>query len=351
MKRSKRIKVSKKRYIGISDPCFVIAEAGVNHNKSLVLAKKLVDAAKYAGADAVKFQTFKSENLVTFNSSTAKHQKKKGKKETQLEFLKSLELSYQSFKELKKYCDKKGIIFLSAPHTEDAIDFLEPLVPLYKIGSGDLNNYSFLMKVAEKKKPIILSTGMGDLKEIKSALSVLKKAKNNRIIILHCTTSYPCPIDKVNLRAMETLRREFGLMVGYSDHTLTTTIPQLAAALGAKVIEKHFTLNKNMIGPDHKSSLEPKELKTAIKLIREAEKAMGDGIKKPYSSEQVIKKIVRKSIVAKKDIIKGLRITKDMLDVKRPGTGIEPKYLNKIIGKFAKKNIKKDELISWKNIY
>ena len=341
----KKIKIGNK-IIREGNPCFIIAEAGVNHNGDIKLAKKLVDVAKEAGADAVKFQTFKAENVVTENAAMASYQKRNiKKKETQQEMLKEIELDYKDFIRLKKYCDKKKIIFLSTPHSEDAIDFLEDLVPVYKVGSGDLTNLPFLEKIAKKKKPIILSTGMATLSEVKEAVRTIKRAKNNKIILLHCTTNYPCSLEEVNLRAMLTLKKEFNLPVGYSDHTLGILVPVMAVTMGARVLEKHFTLDKHLPGPDHKASLEPDELKEMIKTIRNVEKTLGNGIKKPTRSEEKIKKVARKSIVAKVDIPKGVKITKDMLDIKRPGTGIEPKYLKRIIGRKSKKNIKKDELI------
>ena len=339
------------RVIGEGHPLFIIAEAGVNHNGDVGLAKKLIDGAKEAGADAVKFQTFKAENVVTENAGMAKYQKRNtGKSQTQLGMIKKLELKYKDFIKLKKYCDKKKIIFLSTPHTEDAVDFLEPLVPAYKIGSGDLTNLPFLKKIAKKKKPIILSTGMATLAEVREAVKTIKKAGNNKIILLHCTTNYPCPLEEVNLRAMQTLKQEFNLPVGYSDHTLGITISIMAVAMGANAIEKHFTLNRNLPGPDHKASLEPDELRNMVIAIRNVEKALGNGIKKLTKSEEEIKKVARKSIVAKVDIPAGTKITKEMLIIKRPGTGIEPRYLNKLIGKIAKKEIKKDTLIKFKDL-
>ena len=331
--------------------CFIIAEAGVNHNGSLDLAKKLVDAAKNAGADAVKFQTFKSENLVTKTAKAADYQKANtGKNETQMEMLKKLELKENEFEELKKYCDSQKVIFLSSPHTEDAIKFLKPLVKIYKIGSGDLTNLPFLSIIAKNKKPIILSTGMSDLQEVSNAINVIKKAGNQNIYLLHCTTSYPCKFEDVNIKAMITLKNKFNLPVGYSDHTPGTEVAVAAVALGAKIIEKHITLDDNMSGPDHSASLNPEEFKQMVFEIRNIEKSMGDGIKKPTKSELSIGKLVRKSLVAKDDIIKGETIKKDMLIIKRPGTGIDPKYFNKVIGKKAKKNIKADEVISWSKL-
>jgi len=342
------INMVKNNSIKIKKPCFIIAEAGVNHNGSLKLAKKLINKAGEIGVDAIKFQTFKSEDLVIEKSKMADYQKKNiGKNESQLEMLKKLELSEKEFIELKKYCDRKKIIFLSTPHTEKAIDFLEPLVPVYKIASGDLTNLPFLEKVAKKQKPIILSTGMADLKEIEEVIEIIKKNKNNKIFLLHCTTDYPCPTEEVNLRAILTLQQRFNLPVGYSDHTKSTLISIVAVSLGAKIIEKHFTLDKKLLGPDHKASLIPNEFRKMVKEIRIIEKAMGSGIKKPTKNEEKIKKLMRKSVVAKTDIPKGTRIQKEMIIIKRPGIGIEPKFFNKIIGKKTKKNIKKDQLISW----
>jgi len=346
----KIIKIGSKK-IGKNQPIFIIAEAGVNHNGKLSLAKKLVDIAVKAKADAVKFQTFKAENVVVKYAPMAEYQEKNiEKKESQLNMLKKLELSYNDFKKLKKYCDKKGIIFLSTPHSEDAIDFLEDLVPAYKIGSGDLTNLSFLEKVAKKRKPIILGTGMATLKEVKEALNVIYKQGNRKVIALHCTTNYPCPLEEVNLRAMLTMKKKLNCLVGYSDHTFGITVPIMAATLGACVIEKHFTLNKNLPGPDHKASLNPEELKEMVKKIREVEIILGKKEKKPTTSERKIMKLVRKSIVAKRDIQKGMKITKNMLTIKRPGTGIEPKFFKKVVGKIARRYIKKEEFISFKNL-
>jgi len=345
-----KIKINKRK-IGKGYPCFIIAEAGINHNGDIKLAEKLIDVAKDAGADAVKFQTFKSNNLVTREAKLANYQKKNIKEKTsQIEMLEKLELSYDDFVSLKKYCDKKSIIFLSTPHSEDSIDFLDSLVPAYKISSGDLTNLPFLERVAKKKKPIILSTGMATLKEIEEAIKTIRKSKNDKIILLHCTTNYPCLLEEVNLRAMTTLEKKFNILVGYSDHTLGILVPIMAVAMGACVVEKHFTLDKNLPGPDHNASLEPHELKEMIKEIRNAEKALGSGIKCPTESEKEIMKIVRKSIVAKVNIPKGVKIKRNMLIIKRPGTGIEPKNINKVIGKVAKKDIKEDTLISFDNL-
>ncbi len=331
--------------------CFIIAEAGVNHNGNLSLAKKLIDKAKEAGVDAVKFQTFKAENIVTPKAEQAKYQTKNiGKKESQYAMLKRLELSYSDFKKLKEYCDKKGIIFLSTPHSsKEDVDLVAKLCPLIKVGSGDLTNLPILEYIAKKHLPIILSTGMADLGEVKEAVKIILPI-NKKLILLHCTTNYPTPFNEVNLKAMLTMEKEFNLLVGYSDHTEGIDISLAAVAMGACVIEKHFTLNKNMPGPDHKASLEPQELKAMVQGIRNIQKAMGNGIKSPNSGEIEVAKVARKSIIAAKNIRRGNIIEESMLIIKRPGTGIMPKYFKKIIGRVAKCDIKKDELINWRMI-
>jgi len=264
--------------------------------------------------------------------------------------IKKLELSYKEFIDIKKYCDKKNIIFLSTPHSYDAIDFLYPLVPAYKIASGDLNNLPFLARVARKKKPIFLSTGMSTLGEVREAVNVIKEEGNNEIVILHCTSNYPCPLGEVNLRAMETLRKKLDLPVGYSDHTQGVLIPIMAVAMGAVLIEKHFTLDKKLKGPDHKASLGPKELERMVKCIRGAEKAVGSKMKRPTKSEERLKRVVRKSIVAKIDIQEGARLSLELLAIKRSGSGISPKYIDGLVGKKAASDIKRDELITWDKI-
>ena len=339
-----------KNFIKKGKSCFIIAEAGVNHNGNLNLAKKLVDAAKRAGVDAVKFQTFKTKNLVSKNTKMANYQKKNtGKKESQFDMLKRLELRNRDFVKLKKYCDKQKIIFLSTPHTEDAVDFLNNLVPAYKVASGDLTNSPLLKKISRKKKPIILSTGMATLDEVREAVNTILPI-NKKLILLHCTTNYPCPLEEINLRAMLTLKKNFNLLVGYSDHTSGIIVPTIAVAMGATVIEKHFTLDKNLPGPDHRASLEPKELKEMVKSIRNVEKILGAEKKKPTISEKKIMRVIRKSLIAKVNITKGIIIKKNMLIAKRPGTGINPKKINRIIGRVAKKNIEQDELINWNMI-
>jgi N,N'-diacetyllegionaminate synthase len=332
--------------IGEKQPCFIIAEAGVNHNGQLYNAKKLVDAAVFAKVDAVKFQTFKAEGVVTDDVVIASYAKKNiGKNLTQLEMIKRYELSYDEFKKLKKYCDQKKILFLSTPHSFDAIDFLEDLVPVYKFGSGDLTNTPALQYAARKHKPIILGTGMATLSEVRTAIRTIHATGNHQIIALHCTTNYPCPLVEVNLRAMLTMQNTLNCLVGYSDHTIGITVPIMAATLGAVVIEKHFTLDKTMSGPDHKASLEPEELKQMVTAIRNVETTLGNYAKKPTPSEKDIIKLVRKSIVANQNIKKGAIIRKNMLAIKRPGNGLSPTKIEQILGKKTKKSILKDELI------
>jgi len=344
------IKIGNK-LIGEEEPCFIIAEAGVNHNGSVELAKKLIDAAKDAGADAVKFQTFKAENVVVKDAQKAEYQKETTGEGSQYEMIKKLELTEEGFRELADYAEKKDIMFLSSPFDKESVDLLYELdVPAFKVGSGEITNFPLLRYIAKKRKPIILSTGMSTLGEIEEALDVIRSEGVEDIILLHCVSNYPARIEDVNLRAIETLKQAFKLPVGFSDHTLGIIVPIAAVALGACVIEKHFTLDRNLPGPDHRASLEPDELKEMVKAIREVEKALGNGIKKPTKEEEKIKKVARKSIVAKVDISKGAIITEDMLDVKRPGTGIEPKYLKFIIGRKAKEDIKKDDVIRFEMI-
>ena len=339
------------KLIGNDYPTFIMAEAGVNHNGSLKLAKKLVDVAVKAGVDAVKFQTYTTENVAIENANIADYAKKSiGKSMKQCEMLKKYEFYFDDFLILKKYCDKKKIIFLSTPHSFDAIDFLDEIVPAYKIGSGDITNIPALKHAAKKGKPMILGTGMSNMNEVKAAIGAVKSVGNDKVILLHCTTNYPCELNEVNLRAMQTLQDKLGCLVGYSDHTLGTIVPVMAVSLGAVVIEKHFTIDRDLPGPDHKASLIPDELKKMVKDIRHAEKALGSFEKKPTESEIKIMNIVRKSVVANKEIKKGTKISRNMLDIKRPGIGIKPEKIDDIIGRIALKDIKKDELIKWRQV-
>ncbi len=343
-----QIKIGK-RTVGPQGPCFIIAEAGVNHNGDTTLAKKLVDVAVEAGADAVKFQTFKTENVVTPNAEKAEYQKTTtGAAESQYEMIKKLELSEDDFWELSEYAEDAGIIFLSTPFDEESVDLLDLIeVPAFKISSGEITNFPLLKKVAQKSKPIILSTGMTTLGEVEEALNYLKKHGAEEIVLLHCTTSYPAPITSVNLRAMETLRCAFQVPVGYSDHTEGMTIPIAAAAMGACVIEKHFTLDRTLPGPDHQASLEPLELATMVKAVRDVELARGNGMKSPTKEEEAIKRVARRSIIAKRDICIGDVLTEEDLAIKRPGTGVEPRYFDSVVRKKARVTIQKDQVIQW----
>ena len=339
------------RIIGEGYPCFIIAEAGVNHNGKISLAKKMIDAAKNADADAVKFQLFSAERIVTKAASKAEYQRKSTGSGTQYEMLKKLELSGRDFEELSSYAEKRNIIFLVSVFDEEGVDFAERLnVPAFKIPSGEITNLPLLEYIGRKGKPVILSTGMSTLEEVREAVNAIMGGGTDSIALLHCVSNYPAKPEEVNLRAIETLRCTFGLPVGLSDHTIGITIPIAAVALGATIIEKHFTLSRKLPGPDHAASLEPDEFREMVRRIVEVEKAMGDGIKRPTKSEELIKKKIRKSIVARVHIPKGTVITRQMLSIKRPGTGLAPKYLEKVIGKKAKKDIKADELITFEKL-
>lgn len=348
MTMQQQIKIGK-NIIGPRNPCFIIAEAGVNHNGNIALAKKLIDAAVEAGADAVKFQTFKTENVVTLTAEKAEYQKDTtGMGESQYEMIKKLELSEDDFRDLSEYAKKAGIIFLSTPFDEESVDLLDQIgVPAFKVPSGEITNFPLLKKVAQKSRPVILSTGMATLGEVEEALNYLAMHGAKEIILLHCTTSYPAPVESVNLRAMETLRCAFQVPVGYSDHTEGITIPIAAASMDACVIEKHFTLDRTLPGPDHRASLEPQELAAMVKGVRDVERARGNGIKAPNEVEEAIKMVARKSIVARRDINVGDVLTGEDLAIKRPGTGIEPKYFDSILQKKARVLIQKDQIIQW----
>ena len=325
---------------------YIIAEAGVNHNGSFELACKLVDEAKKAGVDCIKFQTFKAEKLVSHSAKKAEYQKKATGDSSQQDMLKQLELSFEEFIQLKNYCDKVGIAFLSTPFDFDSLAFLDTIeMPFWKIPSGEITNYPYLVALARTGKPIVMSTGMCTMEEIREAVDVLRENGAGEIKLLHCNTEYPTPFEDVNLTAMEDIRKNFSLEVGYSDHTKGIEVPIAAAALGAAVIEKHFTLDKNMEGPDHKASLEPGELAEMVRTIRNIEKALGDGVKRPSNSEEKNKPIARKSIVAQKAIAKGETLTADNLTVKRPGEGISPMQWEKVLGTKAIRDFEPDEMI------
>ncbi len=326
----------------------IIAEAGVNHNGDIRLAKKLIDVAASAGVDYVKFQTFKAENLVSKKAEKADYQKKNtANDDTQYTMLKALELSESDHHDLIHYCQESGVKFLSTAFDLDSIEFLKDKLDFYKIPSGEITNLPYLEKVAQLNLPIVMSTGMASMNEVKDAFNTLidKGIKKESITILHCNTEYPTPMEDVNLKAMLTIGETLGVNFGYSDHTLGIEIPIAAVALGAVVIEKHFTLDKTMDGPDHKASLEPDELNAMVKAIRNIELAFGDGIKKPSSSETPNIEIARKSIVANTDIKKSELFTENNLAIKRPGNGISPMRWDEMIGLFAQKDYLKDELI------
>lgn len=327
----------------------IIAEAGVNHNGSYELAIKMVDEAKRAGADYVKFQTAKPELVISTFAPKAEYQKETtGAAESQLEMCKAIHLPLADYKPLKEYCDKVGIGFMSTPFDLVSIDVLEPLdMDYYKIPSGEITNLPYLRKIASKHRPVILSTGMCEVEEVEAALQVLELGgvKRSDIIVLHCNTEYPTPMDDVNLRAMDDLRRSLGVEVGYSDHTKGIEVPIAAVALGATVIEKHFTLDKTMEGPDHKASLEPDELKAMVDAIRNIEQALGDGHKHVSPSERKNMDIARKSIVAARDIRKGEVLTEENITTKRPGNGISPMRWDSVIGTTAIRDFGYDELI------
>ena len=327
----------------------IIAEAGVNHNGCLILAKRLIKEAKNVGADIVKFQTFKAKNTVIQSAKKANYQIKNNKKESQYSMLKKLELSFKDFKKLFDYSKKIKIEFLSTAFDIDSLIFLKKIgQKKFKIPSGEINNLPYLRKVGSFNKEIILSTGMSSLKEIKVAINILNEngTKKNKITVLQCNTEYPTPFKDVNLNSMQTIKKELNVNIGYSDHTKGYEVPIAAVAMGAKIIEKHFTLNTNLIGPDHKISLNPREFKQMVSSIRNIENSLGNIQKKLTKSEKKNIKIIRRSIVASKNIKKGEIFSSLNLTLKRPGTGITPMKWDKIIGKKAKRNFKKDSLIS-----
>ena len=325
--------------------CLIIAEVGVNHNGRLDLALKLCDAAKEAGADVVKFQTWKTENLITNNVAQADYQAKNtGKEESQFDMLKKLELSYDDFRKIKEYCDKIGIIFSSTADEPESLDFLVSLgIPFIKVGSGDIGNVSYLRYMGSKKLPIILSTGMSTLSDVDISINALREGGAEDITVLHCTTNYPCPYDDVNLKAMITLRDAFHLPIGYSDHTKGNDVAVAATSLGATIIEKHFTLDCNMEGPDHAASTEPEEFKELVNSIRLVESCLGDGVKRPTNAEKKISKVVTKRIVASQDILAGSIFTEKNIAVKRNDIGVKAKDWDLVLGRKASRNYLVDE--------
>lgn len=325
----------------------IIAEAGVNHNGSLELAKKMAEVAKEAGADIVKYQTAVPELVISRFAPKAEYQKATtGSTESQLEMVKKIHFGFDAHRELKKYCDSIGIMYLSTPFDMDSIEFLKELdMPVWKIPSGEITNLPYLERVAALKKPLIMSTGMSEIAEVKQALDVLYKNGATDVTILHCNTEYPTPLKDANVKAMLDLQKTFGTKIGYSDHTLGLEAPLASVALGAAVVEKHFTLDKNMEGPDHGASMNPEELVALVKAIRNTELILGDGVKAVTISEAKNKDIARKSIVAKDGIKKGDIFTQENLTTKRPGSGISPMKWYEVLGKTAQRDFAQDELI------
>jgi N,N'-diacetyllegionaminate synthase len=332
----------------------IIAEAGVNHNGSLDLAKKLIDAGAEASVDYVKFQTFRAEKLATRSAAKADYQKKNtGNEDNQLSMLKKLELNEDDHKALIEYCNSKSVKFLSTAFDLDSIDLLKNLgLKIGKIPSGELTNLPFLLKMASSFEELILSTGMADMEEISASIDAIVTTgfPKNKLTVLHCTTEYPAPYNEINLLAMQTLAAEFGVSIGYSDHTKGIEVPVAAVALGASVIEKHFTLDRNMEGPDHKASLDPHELKQMVQSIRNVEAALGNAKKTPGVSESRNKVIARKSIVASKNLEVGHVLTEEDLTTKRPGTGLSPMLFYTIIGKKLRKAVQEDEILTQEHL-
>ncbi|MBI4589777.1 MAG: N-acetylneuraminate synthase [Candidatus Rokubacteria bacterium] len=337
------------RIIAEGAPVFIVAEAGVNHNGDLALAKRLVDVAAEAGADGVKFQTFRSEALVSRAAPKAAYQQAAtGADEGQREMLARLELTPDQYAEIREHCARRRILFFSTPFDEASADALEALgVPLFKLPSGEITNLPLLRHVAAKGKPIILSTGMSTLAEVAEAVAAIRAAGDPPLALLHCVSAYPAPPAEMNLRAMDTLRDRFGYPVGLSDHTLGIEVAVAAVARGAVIVEKHFTLDRQLPGPDHPASLEPGELAALIRAIRSVEAALGDGEKRPMPSETDARRVARKSLVAGGPIRAGERLTPSRVRIKRPGTGISPADLPRALGRTVRRDLAADEVIDW----
>lgn len=331
---------------------YIIAEVGVNHNGDIRLAKQLIDMAKDAGADAVKFQTFKAEESTGRHAEKASYQKNNDPtQETQLEMIRKLELPFEDFAELQKYCHEKQIDFVSTPDGTESLQYLLKLnVPLIKIGSTEVTNAPFLKEIAESGKPVILSTGMSTLGEVEKALDTIYETGNLNVTLMHCTTDYPTAIENVNLNAMLTLKHAFHVPVGYSDHTLGFEAAVAAVAMGAVVIEKHITLDRDLPGPDHKASMPPEEFLEYVRHIRNAELLLGDGRKKPTEHEKDIMNQVRRSILANQDLKRGTVLSKEMFCYKRPGDGIWPEYAEILVGRELKRDIAAEEKILWEDV-
>jgi N-acetylneuraminate synthase len=344
----KSIKISR-WVVGSHHPCFLIAEAGVNHNGDIELAKQMIKVAAKAGANAVKFQTFNAERLVTRDAPKAAYQKNTTiEVESQFEMLKRLELSSEEFRKLLKYCKDQGILFMSTPFDEESADFLAQLgMEVFKIPSGEITNLPFLYYVACLRKPMIISTGMATLGEVEAAVSTIENAGNEEFALMHCVSNYPADPRDANLRIMKTIERSFGVPVGFSDHTPGIEVSLAAAAIGASIIEKHFTLNRKLPGPDHQASLEPDELDSLVRGIRTVESALGTGRKRPVDSEKDTAQVVRRSIVAIRDLVAGTKLTEELIALRRPGTGLPPAAKDAVIGRRVKVNISSGTLLQW----
>jgi N-acetylneuraminate synthase len=336
------------RSIGAGAPCLIIAEAGVNHNGDLNIARQLISVAAEAGADAVKFQTFTAESLVTKDAPKAEYQlRTTNRSESQYEMLERLELSEPAHQSLMKEASEKGIMFLSTPFDEAGADLLNKLgIPAFKIASGEITNLPFLEHVAQKNRPVIVSTGMSNLAEVAAAVDCIKKTGNEQLILLHCVSAYPAAPADVNLRAMQTLRKEFGVPVGFSDHTLGFEITIAAVALGACVIEKHITLDRTLPGPDHAASLEPEDLKAMVRAIRTVEAALGQESKQPTPSEANTSAVARKSLTAARDLSAGTILTKELIAIQRPGTGLSPAMRDDLVGRALRQSVRAGELLT-----
>ena len=336
------------RKVGPGHPCFIIAEAGVNHNGDPQLAHRLVDAAVEAGADAVKFQTFTTERVISRDAPKANYQvETTGTEESQFDMVKALELPREAFAQLMAHCQERNILFLSTPFDHESIDLLAGLgVEAFKIASGEITNLPLLEHVARNGKPMFVSTGMANIGEVETAVRTIEQAGNPDKVLLHCVSNYPAAPADVNLRAMDTMARAFGVPVGYSDHTLGLEVPLAAVALGASVIEKHFTLDRSMTGPDHRASLEPDELARMVSGIRTVQESLGHGRKEPAASEANTSSVARKSLVAARDLTAGTVLTEDMIDIKRPGHGLPPSVRLNLVGRTVRIDVAEDNLLS-----
>jgi len=346
-----RVKIGN-RLIGSDEPCFIIAEVGVNHNGDVNLAKKLIDVAKEAGADAVKFQTFKAEEVVTKAAEKAEYQlQTTDETESQWEMLQRLELSPEEHRELQRYCLERGVLFMSTPFDKASVDLLDELeVPVFKVGSGEITDLPFLEYIARKGKPVLLSTGMSCLSEVNDAVRAIRKAGCDQLVLLHCVSSYPAEPADANLRAMQSMAVAFQVPVGYSDHTPGIEVAVAAVALGACVLEKHFTLDKNLPGPDHKASLESHELRALVSAIRTIELALGNGTKRSANSEAHNRLVVRRSLAAAFDIPQGTVLTPDMLKSLRPASGVSPALIERVVGRRASRCLMAGQLINWSDL-